>query len=610
MNTEIEKLLDKVELDYGVEILYACESGSRAWGFASPDSDYDIRFIYKYPGSSYLKIHSPNDTIEIAIKDDLDPGGWDVRKALSLLKKSNGALSEWLHSPIVYREKAGFLDEWRSAYSDVFAERALYDHYRGLAKQMWRGALAGDAVRAKSYLYCLRATLSAIYVADQKCPAPVEFHKLLEYLPKPLHGVIDNLLEYKSASGEKQTMERISELDEFLGKHVESDHPDELKRPSDIIGADDRMDGLFLSTISGSEPLMKKEEFTLARIRKNDLLLFEAIGGSKAYGTDTPESDEDLRGLFAAPTSFLTATESIDQVQDEKGDEVYYELRRFIELLAKSNPNALEMLFIPEDCIRYRHPVLDLINPKLFLTKKCEVSFGGYALGQVKKARGLNKKIVNPEPEQRLELKDFCYVMEGQGAKSYSDWLNENGYTEDELGAVAVNHAPNTFALFSGDHYRGIFSRSGEPSILCSSVPREAVAVGWMTCNIDGFKKHCKQHKEYWNWVKGRNQNRFLVNSKHDRGYDSKNMMHTLRLLEIAEMIAKEGTIQLRSPNVDFLMKVRNGEFSYEELLEMAEAKMADITQAYAVCDLPEDVDYYQANALLAEMREFIGGSH
>ncbi len=128
-----------------------------------------------------------------------------------------------------------------------------------------------------------------------------------------------------------------------------------------------------------------------------------------------------------------------------------------------------------------------------------------------------------------------------------------------------------------------------------------------MTSNIDGFKKHCKQHKEYWNWVKKRNENRFLVNSKHERGYDSKNMMHTLRLLEIAEMIAKEGTIQLRSPNVDFLKKVRNGDFAYEELLEMAEAKMVDITQAYAVCDLPEDVDYYQANALLAEMREFIG---
>ncbi len=401
-----------------------------------------------------------------------------MRKALSLLKKSNGALSEWLHSPIVYREKSGFLDQWRSAYGDVFAERSLYDHYRGLAKQMWKGALSGDEVRAKSYLYCLRATLAAMYVADEKRPAPVEFHKLLDYLPKSLHTKIDDLLEHKSASGEKQTMERISDLDQFLEIQVESEHPDDLKRPSDIVGADERMDGLFVSTIKEHKPLMKKDEFTVSRIRKHDLLLFEAVAGSKAYGTNTPQSDEDLRGLFVAPTSFLTAAESIDQVQDEKGDEVYYELGRFIELLSKSNPNALELLFIPEDCIRHRHTVMDLIYPTLFLTKKCEHSFGGYALGQVKKARGLNKKIVNPEPEERLEFKDFCFVMAGQGSQKFSDWLGGNGYDENELGAVSVNHAPNTYALFRGEHYRGVFLRSGEPSILCSSVPREAEPVG------------------------------------------------------------------------------------------------------------------------------------
>lgn len=357
-----------------------------------------------------------------------------------------------------------------------------------------------------------------------------------------------------------------------------------------------------------AEPLLRKADFTLSRVRQHDMLLFEAVAGSKAYGTNTPQSDEDLRGVFAAPTSFLTASESIQQVQDEKGDEVYYELGRFIELLSKSNPNALEILFLPEDCVRYRHPVMDLIDPKLFLTKKCEMSFAGYALGQVKKARGLNKKIVNPEPEQRLELRDFCYVMAGQGAMKLSDWLASKGIDESQLGAVGVNHAPNTYALFAGRGYRGIFSRSGEPSILCSSVPKGVEAIGWMTCNVDGFKKHCKNHKEYWNWVKKRNESRYLVNSEHARGYDSKNMMHTLRLLEIAEMIAKEGIIQLRSPNVDFLMQVRNGDFSYEELLNMAEEKMETITQAYANSELPDDVDFYQANELLAEMRAALTG--
>jgi len=107
---EINELLDEVERVHEVEILYACESGSRAWGFASPDSDYDIRFIYKRKRDDYLRVSELADTIEIPIENDLDPGGWDLRKSLGLLKKSNGALIGWLHSPIVYREKEGFLE--------------------------------------------------------------------------------------------------------------------------------------------------------------------------------------------------------------------------------------------------------------------------------------------------------------------------------------------------------------------------------------------------------------------------------------------------------------------------------------------------------------------
>ena len=109
MNRErdIEALLSEVERKHGVRILYACESGSRAWGFASPDSDFDIRFLYARKNSEYLHVFEGGDTIEIPIEDDLDPGGWDVRKAAALLSKSNGALVEWLHSPIVYRRVPG-----------------------------------------------------------------------------------------------------------------------------------------------------------------------------------------------------------------------------------------------------------------------------------------------------------------------------------------------------------------------------------------------------------------------------------------------------------------------------------------------------------------------
>ncbi len=608
MESEIQNLLSETEQRLGVRILYACESGSRAWGFASPDSDFDIRFIYAYPESEYLKISSVTETIEIPIKDDLDPGGWEVRKALSLLRKSNGALSEWLHSPIVYREEPGFLEQWRSAYTEVFSDKALYDHYRGLARQMWMGSLSreNESVRAKAYLYCLRSTLSALWVADKKAPSPVEFSKLLGYLPSHLHSTIDTLLEYKSDSGEKETMPRILELDEFLETEVEISPVKGMQRPpAECPG----LDRLFQNTVkSRGRNYIKKSEFTLSRVREKDLLLFEAVAGSQAYGTNTPKSDIDLRGIFAAPDSFLTAAESIEQVQDEKGDEVYYELGKYMQLLMKSNPNALEMLCMPKDCIRYRHPVMDLLAPQLFLTKQCEMSFGGYALGQVRKARGLNKKIVNPEPEKRRDLIDFCQVLSGQGGENLKEWLKTRGISPNDCGLVAVNHAPNTYAIFhdSSIQYRGMFSTSKEQDVRCSSVPKEAEPIGWMVCNVDAFKRHCKLHKEYWKWVEARNEDRFIVNSEHGKGYDSKNMMHTLRLLEIAEMIATDGIIQLRSPNVSFLMQVRAGEFSYDELLKMAEEKMARVSEAYANCSLPETVDFYRANEVLCEMREFL----
>ncbi len=609
---KIQKLLTDTEKELGVRILYACESGSRAWGFASPDSDYDIRFIYAHPESEYLKVHSLKDTIEIPIHDDLDPGGWEVRKALSLLRKSNGALSEWLHSPIVYREEPGFLDAWRAGYAEVFSDKALYDHYRGLARQMWKGSLGSEheSVRAKTYLYCLRSTLSALWVAEKKSPSPVEFFKLLGFLPDHLHGTIDTLLEHKSGSGEKETMPRITELDDFLETEVHREPVTGMLRPPEECPG---LDKLFQKTIKARKnAYIQKSDFTLPRVREKDLLLFEAVAGSQAYGTNTPQSDVDLRGIFAAPDSFLTAAESIEQVQDEKGDEVYYELGKYMQLLMKSNPNALEMLYLPEDCIRYSHAVMDLIDPQIFLTKQCEMSFGGYALGQVRKARGLNKKIVNPEPEKRRELIDFCQVLSGQGGVKLDEWLKKRDISAGDCGLVAVNHASNTYAIFhdpSDDlsgQYRGMFSTSKEKDVICSSVKKDAEPIGWMTCNVDAFKRHCKMHREYWDWVKTRNEDRFLVNSEHGRGYDSKNMMHTLRLLEIAEMIATEGKIQLRSPNVDFLMRVRAGDFSYDELLNMAEEKMQAVSAAYASCSLPENVDFHQANAVLCEMREFL----
>ena len=615
---EIQDMLDGIERDYGVRILFACESGSRAWGFASPDSDYDIRFLFAHPRRCYLGVNPPMDTIDLGICDDLDPTGWDVRKAARLLGKSNAAVIGWVHSPIVYREEAGVLDEWRRACQELLSVRDLVSHFRGLAKQMVVGKLTGEEVRAKDYLYALRAVLCADWVLREKTPAPVLFRKVLgaAELDEGVRAAVGDLLGWKTESGESERMPRNLVLDGFLGDALER-----LKREGELLpqGTVDQkvVDRLFRRAVGfdevGSERrIVSRASFTTDRVRERDLLVFDSVAGSHAYGTAIEGSDEDRRGVFVAPESFLVGLDEIEQVSDAKSDIVYFELGRLMELLTKNNPNALELLGVPEDCVRYRHPVMERLEPGYFLSKLCAQTFGGYAMTQVRKARGLNKKIVNPEPEERMGLLAFCHVLAGQGSVPVMEWLAARGYEARDCGLVAARHAPNVYAVFhdgAGDAgYRGLLSPKDDAALWFSSVAKEAEPVAWMTCNIDAFKAHCRKHREYWEWVKMRNEQRYQTNTEHGRGYDSKNLMHTLRLLDMAEEIAREGVIRVRRPNREFLLRVRNGEFGYDELVARAEEQMGRVEAAFKSSGLPDAPDRERVNALLVEMRgEFWG---
>ncbi len=602
----IERLLDTIEARHGVRILYACESGSRAWGFASPDSDYDIRFLFVRPRSAYLAIHAGTESIDLPLIDELDAGGWDLRKALRLLEKSNGALLEWLHSPIVYRETPGFLDRWRKAATAVFSPRDNCAHYRGLAKQMRLGKLAAPTVRAKDYLYALRALLAAAWVAAGKGIAPVPFAELLESAPDELRSLMPALLEHKARTTENERLPRIGGIDEFIDRRL-----DELALAMDDLPAapaNAGLDRFFRSELSrpAQDQPQTPEEFTLARIRRPDLLLFDAIAGSHAYGTAVAGSDEDRRGVFVMPRSFGAGLTPLEQVADEKSNEVYYEIGHFIALLLKNNPNALELLAMPDDCVLYRHPLFELLKPEWFLSKLCARTFGEYAMGQIRKARGLNKKIVNPQPAQRLALLDFCHVPAGQGSVPVLAWLAARGLEPNHCGVTAVQHTAGIYAIYHdpAGGYRGLTSPKDPDAIVFSSVPKEAVPTTWMHLNQDAFKAHCKAHREYWEWVGQRNEERYRTNIEHGRGYDSKNLMHTLRLLDMAGEIAAEGVLRIRRPNREFLLRIRNGEFSYEELVARAEAQLAAVQAAFTTSNLPAEPDRQLASHLLAEIRE------
>ncbi|MCX6880435.1 MAG: nucleotidyltransferase domain-containing protein [Verrucomicrobia bacterium] len=606
MSAEIDALLERLEHHHGVRILYACESGSRAWGFASPDSDFDIRFIFAKPEAAYVSVTDGLESIDLPLEGLLDAGGWDVRKAARLLDKSNGALVEWLHSPIVYREAPGFRERWLAVAREVFSPRASVDHYRGLAKQMVLGKLNAETVRAKDYLYALRALLAARWVARGLGIPPVPFADLLPSAPAEVMAEIPALLAHKTHTGEGEHMARVPALDAFLQSALAAVEESLGSLPPGS-GGTTVLDRLLRAEIREpwAAPPPMPADFTPDRVRQPDLLLFDTVAGSQAYGTALDGSDEDRRGVFVAPPEFLLGLDDIEQVADARGDEVYYEVGRLVEMLLKNNPNALELLAMPDDCVRYRHPLYQILRPDLFLSKLCARTYGEYAMGQIRKARGLNKKIVNPQPERRMGLLEFCQVPEGQGSTPLLAWLAAREHDPKHCGLTAVQHATDLFAIYHAADgvYRGLVSPKDPDALVFSSVPHDARPIAWMHCNRDAFRAHCKAHREYWEWVAVRNAERYRTNAAHGRGYDSKNLLHTLRLLDMAFEIATEGILLVRRPNREYLLRVRAGEFDYDELVARAEAKLADVREAFAQSTLPDEPDRAAVNAALRDIR-------
>ncbi len=205
VRTEILDRLHHTEQEHQVRILYACESGSRAWGFASPDSDYDVRFVYARPRDWYLSfdVERRRDVIEYPIVDEIDLNGWDIRKALALFTRTNGALLEWLHSPIVYLEQGDFAASLRALAPTMLNHTALCYHYSHMARGNAREYLNQARVRLKKYFYVLRPLLAIRYIEGQAAIPPVAFEELLNQVaPEQILPETLELLALKRQSPE------------------------------------------------------------------------------------------------------------------------------------------------------------------------------------------------------------------------------------------------------------------------------------------------------------------------------------------------------------------------------------------------------------------------
>ncbi|MDD6670110.1 MAG: nucleotidyltransferase domain-containing protein [Bacteroidales bacterium] len=395
-------------------------------------------------------------------------------------------------------------------------------------------------------------------------------------------------------------------------------------------------------------------------IRNDGRLLYEYIRGSQLYNLNTPDSDVDTSGVFICTAEeLLGSLPGSDssrvgnaykaQISDSRHDNTWFEVGELLRLLMKSNPTVLESLFVPKSkIIGEVHPLMQMIidNRDQFVTKQCFNPFFGYAKSQIEKARGLNKKIVNPVTE-RLTPYDFIYTFKGQGSIKFRDWLQNFGLHQEFCGLVNVPNMHDIYGVYYdfGAHvenvenwendtdfltfacayfnitnsdsavsylaslkpigYRGVIKPDAKADeIRLSSIEdKTAKPICFISYNQSGYSAHCRMYAEYQDWVKNRNQKRYESNL--DKNYDSKNMMHCFRMIHMACEIAEgRGLILERTWDREFLMDVRNHKYEYDELIERLEVDRERMNQLMATSTIKERVDTDFVNDLIVEIRK------
>lgn len=347
---------------------------------------------------------------------------------------------------------------------------------------------------------------------------------------------------------------------------------------------------------------------TIEFLKENNLILLEVISGSKSFGIASEKSDTDIKGVFYLPKNDFYGMGYIPQIANETNDIVYYEVGRFVELLLKNNPNILEVLATPEEFILFKHPIMSLLNLEDFLSKLCKDTFGGYAVTQIQKARGLKKKIVSPVENERKDVLDFCKILDGSKSIPVKEWLHKSHLKQEYCGLTNIPHSKGIYGLFYNEenkfNYRGIYKNEDSNEVSLSSIPKGETLKAYLYFNQDAYSIHCKEHKEYWKWMKERNQDRFDTNLKHGKNYDSKNMMHTIRLLQSAVSILETGKLDIQVPNREELLDIKKGKLEYDDLIVKTEELMDNMNKAILNSKLPDFPDKIKINDLLISIRK------
>lgn len=351
---------------------------------------------------------------------------------------------------------------------------------------------------------------------------------------------------------------------------------------------------------------------TIEYLKKNNLILFEAISGSKAFGLATKNSDTDIRGVFYLPKEKYFGLEYISQVSNETNDEVYYELGRYVQLLLKNNPNCLEVLATPKECVIYKNPIMDCFKLEDFISKLCKETFGGYALAQIQKAKGLKKKMNSLIKVDRKTILDFCFILNENQSVELQEWLVSHRAKQENCGLTKIPNSKGMYGLYldcKGDkNYKGCIKNEDSNELSVSSINNGESLSAYLFCNLDAYSMYCKEYREYWKWVSERNENRYETNQKHGKNYDSKNMMHTIRLLQSAVHIFEHSILNIKVDNREKLLAIKNGECSYENILLEAENLTMLLEKLHHKSLLPEKPNYEKVENILVSVRTKLYG--
>ena len=245
--------LNEIERAEQVRILHAVESGSRAWGFESPDSDFDVRFIYVRKPEYYLKLERTRDVIEGQLDETLDINGWDLQKALRLLRKSNPTLFEWASSPVVYSSTSAW-EKISAVFPKYFLSKPGVHHYLSMAEGNYREYLKQDMVRVKKYLYVLRPIFACQWILDKGTPPPMQFSVLAAAEAEPgLLPEIERLLEIKINTPEKEEMPRIEPLNRYIDQTLPVLKEQAEAMSGSIVSGWDELNRLFLHIVHEQE---------------------------------------------------------------------------------------------------------------------------------------------------------------------------------------------------------------------------------------------------------------------------------------------------------------------------------------------------------------------